>query len=795
MRNIRYILLLVCFNLMAPLQAQIKKYSKIDRVEYNTYNFTEKGDCRKEQKKDKRLYIVFSDQDENNAYMDHLGLQQGKKQKFLTAYYVIDQERDFLELVRFDPENLGKPKGLFSYLYTGKYNFKKPNPDNYVGWIHKDNLLHYSHPILNKSNFRPLQYLLGFDNVRTLYGAHQLIKKDSVPIYTDPKFKKRAKKSLNINQFVYVYKFNPTGNAALISNIDNMHAQDSTQRVMGWVSTKLIQEVGQRQAYHVLEKQTVVLAEKDKNRPYKISGKDIDKQMIFRRENLCKTEATDSTAIAVISPLKIWNHQNNKLINVKGGDLFLREIPLIKKEINHINFHLVFDCDPKLRNKLKLQIASLQRIWLLIKEDERYKNYKFSFSASSFGCGYFYEYPKSYSFSSWIDYLQRVFNNDPGLRPKETNTEGIAKCFKSILSTSDFKSFENNIVLIAGENKLNLPLYDENGKPRIVNQNLVALLAQTSSRLLFYQLENKTSDAHQGYVLEAKKILNAVGTYYQDYIQNYMVENNMVKRTNVFLNLDDMGVNMFLYDAPEQSMYTGGIVFPTIGDKLLPNAFDVAMDSVMSKTIQSNKKLLSSLENNIDKLGFLRSKPADRMTKLVKRDQLYYKHVAILPKINKGEVFLETAYLNLFKNNSIVSGQLFTKNEINTLIEAYKSVIPLIINYATKSQRRELGLRYKKYIKEINKLLLYKELRNKNTLGDLLYVKGGIPIKNKTLNTFRIKDMHKTRKLSHEDYTALMKDLRNKIEALEYASNSANTIQFKDGGGTIYYFIPDAELF
>ncbi|MBQ0741637.1 hypothetical protein J9332_45920, partial [Aquimarina celericrescens] len=75
-------------------------------------------------------------------------------------YYVEDQENDYLEVAPADPEILGKPKGLFSFLFSGKRTFKDAKKATYIGWIHQDNVIHYAHPKLSEYNYKPMRYVV-----------------------------------------------------------------------------------------------------------------------------------------------------------------------------------------------------------------------------------------------------------------------------------------------------------------------------------------------------------------------------------------------------------------------------------------------------------------------------------------------------------------------------------------------------------------------------------------------------------------------------------------------------------
>ncbi len=777
------ILFLCC--LKQKTYSQIGTYTKVHKVSRKTYNFLSDTNARKRQYKDKGVRVVYSDRSDNNTYLDNLGLKQGEQQRFLTPYFVIDETDDFLELVKFDPTQLGKPKGVFSLFYGSTYNFQDVKNATYVGWMQKNKLLHFSYPKISESNLNPVVYLLGGNDLKTLINFRKYVQKDSVKTYTDPKLKVPAKKSFNTNQFVYLYKYNINKTAALISNKKHIHASDSLERVMGWVPVQLIKNIGQRKVWNTNRTQNIVFTNPDSTK-YVVKSRDIKGGFLFQPEGGDQQSIgnTDTLAVTTHIPLTVWNHYGNKLINIMGSDVSLEEAPLMKKENKTCNIHFIFDCSDFLRAKLLRQITSLQRIGLLVSEDPRFKDFNFTFSASSFGCNSYYEFPKNDSFTLWIDYLQKVFLNDPSIETDKYNFEGVEKCLYDMINVHDKSGdFENNIVLIAGEKNLEI---------NFEGSELFYELSRSLSRLLFFQLENTADNAHQDFVLKSKRVLKEVSGQYRAYMSDFIIENKNFKKEDFYTFLPSDTDNIYLLDAPEYSLYTGGIVFPKINQNLTPLSFDIAVDSLLSKTIKSNDVLLSSLEKGSEKLGFLRSKPTSRISKILKKDSI---NPLFVPKINKDQVYLETSRIDLKENKQLEAGYLFTKEELSAIIESYRSVVPLIDKNVTTKQRRALYKKYKTYYKQLNKLLFYKELKRSSTVGKLVKVKTGIDVNNVLLNEIKIPEIKRKSKLSHEAYTVLMKSLHDKVLALELILESATTQMFVDGSNENYYYVPENKLF
>ncbi|USD26865.1 type VI secretion system protein TssR domain-containing protein [Flagellimonas marinaquae] len=761
------------------------KYSKVDKIGKNTYNLLDKTGCRK-QKKNKNLKIVYSDRANNFSYIDQLGLKRGEKQGFLNPYYVIGDDGDFVQVVAYKPTAIGKPKGMFSFLFNGKSTFSDIKKVPYIGWMHKSNLLHYQQPITDPKNLRPIQYMIGFHDLETIYNLKEFINKDTVHVYMDPKLNKKSKIYLKINQMVYLYKYNPSKTAALVSNLDNMSLADSVKRKMGWISSKLIIPIGQRKIHKLNEGSSI----KAWGSPDTIADREIVNSIVFERSRGCNT--IDSLATEIIAPLYVWNNNDNKLINVKGHDLPLSEIPNIKNDNKKINFHLIFDCGKEQRKKLLLQIASLQRIWLLATKNKMLKDYEFTFSASSYGCGDFYYVDKTVSFSKWLDYLQNVFLGK--ITPEAVNNDGIIKCFDFITNDAKLPGFENNIVLVIGEDRLSLP---NGSNKQIVStrlHNSIEKLAKSSSKLLFYQMENNIQNKYQDYTLQAKLIVNKVGEEYAEFLKDFTVMNRLVKTKNLYTNIPSDTDNIFIHNPPENSVYSGGIVFPKINKSLSQISFDKALDSLLTRTLRFNKMFIKSLESSAVELGFLRSIPSKRLLKLIDKDDIYLSGISYLPKNQVYEQYYESLFINPKDNSNTNTGYMLTKEELDVLIQNYEAIIPMADNLLDNRKRKHLLKVYRKSVRGLNKLMYQKALKRNATLGNILYMKTGIPVRDTILSTMKIKDVDSKRMFSHEEFTDWMASLRKKINFLENHLNDSYFEPIEDGSNTIYYFINEENL-
>lgn len=767
-----------------PLFGQAKKYAKIEKTKRNTYNLEATAKTLKRQRKDRSLHQVYSDRAENLVYLDPYGQKKGENQDMLTPYYVLNQKNAYLEVVAADPDVLGKPEGPISLLFSGKNTFKDAKAVKYIGWIHKNNVIPYAHPKLSECNHKPMRYIIGVHDIKTLYTTGDYVKQDSVYVFKDPLFKEMSDKTLMLDQFVFLYKYDLSKKAALVSNLPHLKAEDSVSRTMGWIPASLVKQIGQQHVYATHQVNSLAFSEKN-NQPHNyISTKELGGAFLYdlSKHKEATKQPEDSTTVAV--PISVWNHYDSKLINVDGADILIRKLKDIKADNKILNFHFIFDCSEDLKKKQLLLMSSLQRIWVLLSTEEKYSEYEFSFSASSYGCGRFYALPKTKSFSSWIDYLHNVFLNTEGYVTRRVNTKGIEQCFEYAMADIPTQSFTNNIIIVSGETQFFTP-------PNI--RSITYRLGQTSSRVIFCQLESGLDNPHQEYILRAKYILDRVSENHADFIRAFTVENKLVKNENSFTNIPAED-NIYVYDAPDNSTYQGGLVFPKINSVLSAISFDTALDSVLNKTIRFNTQFVGSLEYHAKKLGLFGTDPGEKIKEMILEHPIYSNSLKVLPRNYIYENYFENKNYFPKGNSDVISGFLIDKEELEIAIDGYKSLIPIFSEEVRRKERRKLHRMYRKNRKAINKGLFRKVLRRKNYMSKLILMKTGLPAESDFLRNTKIKHIKRKRRTSHMAFTIIMNELRERIENLEEILSKKNTKIHTDGSKKQYYFIPSNNI-
>ncbi|MCT4663708.1 MAG: hypothetical protein N4A45_00575 [Flavobacteriales bacterium] len=794
----RNLIIYISFLIGQFALGQVSRYQKVWSEDLDRFNFSVEHPGIQGRFPSNDLKIVFSDRKNNITYADPLGLELSEKQEFLTAFYIVGQEDDFYELIKVDPENIGKPKGLFSFFYKERNHLKDFKKTEYVGWMHKDNLLHYQAAKISPHNYQPIEYITGVHDVHTLLDLRYWTKKDSIQLYADPQLNNPFKK-LPLHQFVHLFKVSRGEKALLIGTRAEIPTKEEEKEkaVFGWIPTELLREIGQREVADIQVDSLMQKYHHHEDSMVWIQNALLKNDFIFRKKLKEVTdndhydyEIIDSSGYnlhheEILARYKVWDHSKNKLINIRGESFPIAFIDQIEKEQKNINFHLLFDCSQVTKKELNRLVASIQKIWVELSKST-YRNYHFSFSSSSFGCTKAYQLKRTQSFSEWIDYLQEIFSGDilPNAQLASDEITPALRFSEKNMSNQ----FETNIVLVAGRKSLFKTTEESNGGVPPACKSVLKKMAKKSARMLFYQVESSPSMGHQDFILQAKEILDLSANYYKDFLSDYLVDHDMLIQDNNFTDLSNDNDNIYLYDSPNQSLYDGGLIFPKIGKRLQAPSFEQALDSIFNKSFGFNQKFIASLENTADKFGFLRSHPRPVVYQLLEESEYGKNKVHRIAKRNKKETLYQST--NIFNIDSLQKGFLMKKEEIVTYLELSRSVIPIVDKPLTKKDRRRLKKVYKRNVKNLNDKFGEKILNNRNYISDMIFYKTGFCVQDEELNYLRIKDVRKKRILNHQEFTKAMKNARQRIDDFEFAWQRNRFPIFMDGGGNTFYYVP-----
>lgn len=728
----------------------------------NTYN-----DKKPKEKQKKTPKTVFSDRENNDTYEEPYSSKMKSKIGIGKPMYVVDENENYYQVVEADEKLLGKPKGILSYIKSKKFHFANTNEVKYLGWIKKQNVIEYSKPQQNQDNLKLVKYLVASNNLENLFASEKTIAKSEVILKSNPNLEIATKSKIKLNDFVYVYKINPTTKSAFVSNFDHLISKDTINQKLGWIPLDYITPLEDNVVIKLHANDTVNFYSKKNS----FIGSELFKNTFFVNESQSSKPLDFEKKNNVVLPVNVWNHDKNKITNLKGDDISMNTIAQIEEQNKIINIFYIFDNDGSNKQQLKKLLAAVQNLKISISK-EPFTEYKFTFSfIAKDRKSYFLL--KSDSFSNWFDLIEKSIKN-----PNEIKPENILDNNNSINQfLSDQANFENNFFIVVGaNNSINSLLPNDLSK-----------MAMNSSKLLFITLENKNTAEIQDFILQNKSYLNLASDQNKKFIQNYYVDQKLLTESDEFAFSDEYD-NSYVFDAPKKSNFNGGIVFPKLDNEINAKSVNTAIDSILHKTIKMNDLHLKSLKEYKNEFSFLRSQPSDKLTELINNLPLNDTIYREIPKNYKNEIFL-------YKTNGIIKPVLknnlyllMNKDEIKELIENYRELV--VKNYAEETINKEMIANFKSKAKIfIRNQKATTKVKSTNTLADLFYNKTGVFVNSLKLHETKIKDIKKMKE-NPEDFKALFVELNTKLETLETLQRSNDFELFNEDADVKYYYVP-----
>jgi hypothetical protein len=758
---------LMCLLLItSSIFSQVKNSTNVIKKTKKTVN-TFDNQAQKESEKSE-LKLVFSDRNGNNIYEEPYGSKVKNVARILSPMYVIDEDKNYYEVVVADKKMIGKPKGPLAFLRSKKNHFSNAKEVQHLGWIKKENVIEYSRAMQNQTNLKYVKYFVTCNTLDNLFSSNRNIKKNTLLLKNDPNLESVTKKSIKLNDFVYVYKINTTTNSAFVSNFDNIMTKDTTNLKCGWVPLQYLNPLEDNMVIKLSPSDRLEFSSGE----IAFQANELYKNTLFVNENQSSQPIRFGNHNKILLPINIWNHDKNKIINLKGDDISIKTIEQIASQSKNINFFYIFENNNSTRRHLKKTLSALQNLKLTTSSDA-YTNYNFTYSFIAKGRSKSHYLIKSPSFSKWFDLIEKSIKT-----PDEISKENILPNNNSSISQflSSDTNFENNFFILAGlDGSINNTLPDS-----------FNMLAKNNAKLLFILFGNENTSDNQDFILQSKMYLNEASSANKSNIQNYYIDPKLVTKNDEFIYNGEFD-NDYIYDAPLKSNFNGGIVFPKLNEELTPETINKAIDSVIGKTIKTNNRLLKSLTQYKNEFSFLRSQPSQTINNLIQNFPQKDSIVTDIPKNYKSETFAISAKDTLDTNLEDKVHILLTESEIKQLIEIYRELISK--EYTNENIDKVEIFNFKDRCKRFTKNIKKTEhLKSKSSLADLLYFKTRVFVNSHELHELRIRDIRKFKK-KLEEFRSLFAALNAKLEVLENMQRNNTFEVFDEESQTKYYYI------
>lgn len=761
----------------------------------------------------RKLWIVFSDRENNITLKNPGGKVQFKTLEFLEPLVVIGERGDYLRVAKYDAGNIDKD--------LLRRKFKDRKKAEYCGWINKGNLLLTRQSVTDiASGFKNKQVALISDTIPT-DDPGVFFTKDSIKLFSDVNLTAEVGK-MPLHGIIYTLKRSADRKKALIAKKTVITPDSVRHEVLGWVHTSLVGDIGQRlhvETYNIPEDYFLFM-DKAKNDTLTIPT-----YTYFESDNISATY--DNLRY---SPVKAWSKQDssihiktnlsipvldqrdNFVFNVNGEKISYNKFRQLEGDLKNINLMFVFEGRKQLLENYSALVNIVQNLQSSIEGNKEDFNFSFgsvlSVQGKDSGSGVLLKKQEFTSdYNQLIDHLICESENIGRYGPLSvTQTwSGVREAVNMIEQRKE----DTNLMIILGES----------GYSEAVDTFLLNRIADANCRILGFQLHGKVDNESNNFVLQIESMINHYAAKKIKTKRDVIVYADQLRKQNRY---KESSKNTYKLDFPDRSMTQGWIVFPEKNESMPLEILINSIDSIITEIKWDNNKLISSIDSAFVAVGYHR----------FKYDSLFIGYFNPINKFDKKlpSYFTESPVWNLptyevtipdSLETSLNYHLLLSKKELEGLSLFYDALCANEVDYKYKGKKKksrkicncpddeimkepevddsgEPEYMSTRSIRRKLRALYFYELRNnklckpkkrilkKMTLAEAQKNIFGIPTYSPILEKYTLNDIRKKKKLSDAELDELIIYIKSrKANFYEYLQNK----NMHKSNGETYYWI------
>ncbi|WP_139314878.1 type VI secretion system protein TssR domain-containing protein [Saccharicrinis aurantiacus] len=536
----------------------INMFTRIKKVPVSyTYNYCVDGLKAPKSILNKKEWVVYSDRDKNYTTVSAGGKLKLKDLEYLEPLLVIGKKREYLSVIKYDP----------GVIDNGRLTNRKQV--EYYGWIHKSKLLLDNQSITDLRTGLKNKSILSISNPHVVKNAELFFKNDSVKSYMSPGLY-NVSNFTKPNDIIYILKRATDKSKVLISRTPYILPDNIQENVLGWVSSDLIQGVGQQLFL-------------DDNA--KASKTDIHTSSIIYKPIISRK---DSAVFKTGSLFPIIDRSDNCIFNVNGNIISYNEKAIIETELKRINVVFLIEPNKRTIEQLPALINSFQNM------NPLFADKTFSYQFASVVTNYesdklcTTEVPFSSNFNEVIaNFVNLTKKNNLNPVPSERSWEGLETCLNLIAQEKP----ATNLIVTFGET----------GRPNTWNDSAIAAKASKyNCRFIAYQIYSGKENEYNNFVTQFTDLINHSSELLSKNKRELIVYSDQITKTNDFVSSSK---NTYHLDFPKRSMTQGGICFPEKGQTILLDQITSFMDSILTEVKADNIGLIESIDKAFITVG------------------------------------------------------------------------------------------------------------------------------------------------------------------------------------------------
>ncbi|MDH7464167.1 type VI secretion system protein TssR [Chitinophagaceae bacterium 26-R-25] len=739
-------------------------------------------------------WVVYSSKNNNPTYKRAGGELQLKKLGLMDACYVIGTEGDFLELVKHKPDLIKDPKSR---------NID-PKSIEYLGWIHKNNLLLWNTSVKDAGTKFYVKALVAFKNRTVFTQLPNMTSGDSVWLYSGPSLKDSIGKCAP-EDIVYVYKQSLDGREYLIGKAPQFNNDNAKDVVIGWISKDFIKLWGERlyfnqntgKAFHTATADSGLMFLKDTGLIRKDTSffavNVVENGTMVPVENMFPVqkmeEKNDSLSVITTGALvDVLDRNDNYVLNVLGHKLYFSQYKKIISDQSKMNIVFVIDGGMENGKYIANVMAILQNLQYKFEASRKFRWFRFG----------------AVVYKDNLDARCATLNNVMSLTSDYTELlkflgeeqKEVSKCNDANLSQAVFSGLSNAAKLFKGaENESNIVVLiggAGNDGSEAGWADIISRLSYVKAKMLVFQTHSISNPAYNDFVIQGKDILAKTAANISEFKKEKLVDfANVLQSESFSVVAGDSGI--YYLDYPKHAMTQGYIMFPEKGTVMMPSFLERGLDSLTDKIYVDNKMIASSLSKYFATIGI-------RNTRIDKPFQCFYPEYGndYLPVdfLKKYQFANRPYYLPASVNyciakpdsiNNIGFGLLISESEYEQVVNSLLAIAG-DDDYSLRDKNiiyAHLKQAYKQYVKS-KKLPIKRRQIKRSTLARMLEIMTGYKTINVEWNRTTLRMIKKERYAKRMEGLNFIRSCYDKAKWLQENENN-NDVKITNNNQTYYW--------
>lgn len=532
-------------------------------------------------------WLVYSDRDKNPSFFNPGGKVKMKEANYLEAFAVIDEEGEYLELVKYDPA-----------VFEGR-KVKDPAKAEYYGWMKKDNLILSSRAMTDVATGFIMKMITMFRDTFPLSRTDEYFSNDSLVLFSEPELINPIG-MVPFQKPVYLAKRSFDKSKCLVIGKETITPENSTELISGWVSSSLIIPMGEMLYgdFSSMPIQDVSFIKYDGG-TYPVPKTSYSRYLRpfnlpdfigFNPVYSIREGNDDVVTIKSTVPVSLMNDENNKVSSLAASPISRPYYEDLSRDLKHINIMVVFSGQNQVHEKFEQYVNYIQKLNGILKNNTKDFSFRLGYLVGFDGKNSRLAKCKPKENVTGVLAALEKYADDRTRRKATFDTDAWGALKNGLKMLHPYKN-EENIIILIGENG--------NQKEQI-DDALVNEIVKVNGHIVACQLYANKGNTFNNFVLQVEDMISRSADKLCQEKKKMLVHSSQLTPTNRYR---EFASNVYGLDYPKNAMVPGWVIFPKQRENLSPDLLIAYTDSMIRSVQRDAENILNRIQLSFKEAG------------------------------------------------------------------------------------------------------------------------------------------------------------------------------------------------